>query len=136
MAEAADVVGQLTPALNAHDLQRLVDCFHAQVVSEHPVHPSRAFRGRAQVERNWAQLFAAFPDFDATLVRSAVDGDVVWAEWDWRAHRPDGGRADMRGVTIVGVDDGRIDWVRFYVEPVEQDGAGIDTAITEQVEQS
>ena len=42
----------------------------------------------------------------------------------------------MRGVTIVGVDDGRIDWVRFYVEPVEQDGAGIDTAITEQVEQS
>jgi ketosteroid isomerase-like protein len=136
MAEAADVVGQLKRALNAHDLQQLVDCFHAQVVSEQPVHPSRVFRGRAQVERNWAHLFAAFPDFDATLVRSAVDGDVVWAEWDWRAHRPDGGRADMRGVTVLGVNEGRIDWARFYVEPVEQDGAGIDVAISEQVEQS
>jgi ketosteroid isomerase-like protein len=136
MAEVADVVRRLQRALNAHDLERLVDCFHDQVVSEQPVHPSRAFRGRAQVEKNWARLFAAFPDLDATLVRSAVDGDVVWAEWDWRAHRPDGGRADMRGVTVLGVEDCRIDWVRFYVEPVEQDGAGIDAAISERVEQS
>ena len=42
----------------------------------------------------------------------------------------------MRGVTVLGVEDGRIDWVRFYVEPVEQNGAGIDGAISEWVEQS
>jgi ketosteroid isomerase-like protein len=136
MTEVADVVGRLKRALNEHDLEQLVDCFHDQVVSEQPVHPSRAFRGRAQVEKNWARLFAVFPAIDATLVRSAVDGDVVWAEWDWRAHRPDGGRADMRGVSVLGVDNGRIDWVRFYVEPVEPDGAGIDAANSEQVEQS
>ncbi|HET7743843.1 MAG TPA: nuclear transport factor 2 family protein [Gaiellaceae bacterium] len=127
--EAAEVLERLDHALNAHDLESLVDCFDEDVVSEQPVHPARAFRGRMQVEKNWMQLFAAFPHLEATLVRSAVDGTVVWAEWDWRADRPDGAKADMRGVTVLGVDDGRIEWVRFYMEPVEQDGVDIDAAI-------
>lgn len=127
------VLARLEQALNAHDLHALVECFDEQVVSEQPVHPSRAFRGSGQVEQNWTQLFTAFPDLEATLVRSVVDGKVVWAEWDWRAHRPDGGRADMRGVTVLGVDGERIGWVRFYMEPVEQDGSDIDAAIREHV---
>lgn len=127
--EAADVLERLDHALNAHDVESLVDCFDEDVVSEQPVHPARAFRGRMQVEKNWTQLFAAFPNLEATLVRSVVDGAVVWAEWDWRADRPDGANADMRGITVLGVDNGRIEWVRFYMEPVEQEGADIDAAI-------
>lgn len=131
--DGAIVLARLERALNAHDLELLVGCFDEQVVSEQPVHPSRSFRGRAQIEKNWSQLLAAFPDLVATLVRSVIDGNVAWAEWDWRAHRSDGGIADMRGVTLLGVDDDRICWVRFYMEPVEQDGAGIDEAIREHV---
>lgn len=66
------VLARLEQALNAHDLELLVGCFDEQVVSEQPVHPSRSFRGRGQLEKNWTQLFAAFPDLEATLVRSAV----------------------------------------------------------------
>lgn len=134
--DGAVALARLEQALNAHDLDALVACFDEQVVSEQPVHPSRSFRGRAQIEKNWSQLLAAFPDLAATLVRSVVDSRVVWAEWDWRAHRSDGGRADMRGVTLLGLDGDRISWVRFYMEPVEQDGAGIDEAIREHVGRS
>jgi ketosteroid isomerase-like protein len=130
------VLTRLEKALNAHDLELLVSCFDEQVVSEQPAHPSRAFRGRAQVERNWTQLFAAFPDLSATLVRSLVDSGVVWAEWEWLAHRPDRCRVEFRGVTVLGVAGERIGWVRFYMEPVEQDGVGIDDAIVEQVGRS
>lgn len=134
--DGAVVLARLEQALNAHDLEALVGCFDEQVVSEQPVHPSRSFRGRAQIEKNWSQLLAAFPDLAATLVRSVVDGCVVWAEWDWRARRSDGGKTDMRGVTLLGLDGDRISWVRFYMEPVEQDGAGIDEAIREHVGRS
>jgi ketosteroid isomerase-like protein len=130
------VLTRLEEAMNAHDLELLVSCFDEQVVSEQPAHPSRSFRGRAQVEKNWTQLFAAFPDLSATLVRSQVDSEVVWAEWDWLAHRPDGCRVGFRGVTVLGVTDDQIGWVRFYMEPVELDGLGIDDAIVEQVGRS
>jgi ketosteroid isomerase-like protein len=136
MGNEAGVLGRLERALNAHDLGALVYCFDEQVASEQPVHPGRAFRGRHQVEKNWQQLFAALPDLAARVVHSAVASDVVWAEWDWAAHRPDGGSADMRGVTILGVDGGRIRWVRLYMEPVEQAGADIDAAIRQVVSEA
>jgi ketosteroid isomerase-like protein len=134
--DGAIVLSRIERALNAQDLDVLVGCFDEQVVSEQPIHPSRSFRGRAQIEKNWSQLFGAFPDLVATLVRSVVDGNVAWAEWDWRAHRSDGGIADMRGVTLLGLDGDRITWVRFYMEPVEQDGSGIDAAIRKHVGRS
>lgn len=133
MADTRKVLRRLEQALNARDLDRLVGCFSEQVVSEQPAHPSRTFRGRAQLEKNWSQLYAAFPVLRAELVRAAVDGDVIWAEWDWRWERSDGGTLDMRGVTVLGVEQGRIGWVRFYVEPVEPDGSDIDTSIANQV---
>lgn len=129
MAEVAGVLARLEQALNAHDLEALVSCFGDEVLSEQPVHPSRAFRGRAQVEKNWEQLFAAFPDLSARTVRSTVEGNVVWVGWDWSAHRVDGANGDRRGVTILGVEGERIQWVRLYMEPVEQAGADIETAI-------
>jgi hypothetical protein len=76
------VLERLEQALNSHDLEQLVACFDEGVLSEQPVHPLRTFRGREQVERNRTQIFAAFPDREATLVRSTIDGDAVWAEWE------------------------------------------------------
>jgi hypothetical protein len=37
----------------------------------------------------------------------------------------------MAGVIVAGVSDGVLRWARLYVEPVEQEGAGIDAAVSE-----
>ncbi len=129
MVDVAAVVEKLREAINDHDLDGLVNLFDSGLISEQPVHPARSFRGNEQVRRNWAQIFAAVSDLRAELVRSAVSGDTVWAEWDWSGTRAEGARHAMRGVTILRIEDGRICAVRFYMEPVERDGAGIDTAV-------
>jgi hypothetical protein len=39
----------------------------------------------------------------------------------------------MRGTTILGVEEGRIAWSRFYMEPVVDDGLAIDAAVAAAV---
>jgi ketosteroid isomerase-like protein len=56
----------------------------------------------------------------------AVDGDTVWTEWDISGTRGDGAAFVMRGVSIFGVADGRLAWVRFYLEPVEETSGDVD----------
>ena len=68
------VLHRLRDATNRHDLDGLVACFADDYVSELPVHPSRDFRGRDQVRRNWAQILGGVPDLQSTLVRHAVAG--------------------------------------------------------------
>lgn len=132
-SEPLAVVHRLQAATNAHDLDALVDCFTADYLSEIPLHPSRSFRGGDQVRRNWAQILAGVPDLHSKLVREAVDGDVVWTEWEWTGTRRDGAPHLMRGTTIVGVEGERIAWARFYMEPVADDGVGIDAALAHAV---
>jgi ketosteroid isomerase-like protein len=128
-SEPSLVVERLDAALNAHDLEAFVDCFHEDYASEQPAHPDRAFGGRDQVRDNWSAVFDGVPDFRSELVRTAADGDTVWSEWRWRGNHSDGTPLDMAGVIVFGVRDGRIAWARLYVEPVEQAGAGIDAAV-------
>jgi ketosteroid isomerase-like protein len=126
-------VHRLQAATNAHDLDALVDCFTSDYLSEIPLHPSRTFRGGEQVRLNWTQILAGVPDLHSELVRQAVDGNVVWAEWEWTGTRRDGARHLMRGTTITGVEDGRIAWARFYMEPVVDDDVRIDAAVAQAV---
>ena len=69
---------------------------------------------------NWAQILGGVPDIRAELVRCSADGTTVWSEWDWKGTRRDGVPFEQRGVTIQGVEDGRIVWVRLYMEPVQE----------------
>lgn len=119
---------RLPDATNDHDLDSLVDCFAADYRNVTPAHPSRGFTGPDQVRRNWQQIFAAVPDLRAEVLRSVIDGDTVWSEWEMRGTRRDTGVHLMRGVILFGVVDGRAAWARFYLEPV-QDGDGIDGAV-------
>jgi ketosteroid isomerase-like protein len=128
----AAMVERLRQATNARDLDALVDCFDSDYVNETPAHPARDFRGRAQVRRNWEQIYAAIPDLRTEVVRCAVDGDTVWSEWEHRGTRPDGSPHLMRGVVIFGVAAGRATWARFYLEPVEHGGVDVDTAVRHQ----
>ena len=126
-------IERVLTATNGHDLEALVACFRPDFVNETPSHPARSFRGRDQVRRNWAQIFAAVPDLEAEIVRMAVDGQTAWLEWDFRGNRADGSRHSMRGVTVFGVEDGEMAWVRFYVEPVDDSSTPIDQAVKDQL---
>jgi len=123
------VAGRLRDATNLHDLEALVGCFAPDFVNETPAHPARSFRGRDQVRKNWAQIFAAVPNLETEIMDSASSGDTVWTEWEMRGTRLDGAPRLMRGVSVFKVVDDVFTSVRFYLEPVEQGGVGIDGAV-------
>lgn len=129
----AAMVRRLCTAANERNLPELVACFAPGYRNETPAHPRRGFTGREQVRRNWSQIFAAIPDLSAEILRSAVDGDTIWTEWEHRGTRPDGSRHLMRGVIIFGVTDGLAQWARFYLEPVQDNGEDADAAVRAQV---
>ena len=124
--DPAAVVERLVAAVNAHDLDALVACFAGDYVNETPAHPRRGFRGREQVRRNWAQLFAGVPDLRARVPGTAADGGRVWTEWDLAGTRRDGAPFALRGVVIFGVGGGQITSARFYLEPVEETSGDVD----------
>src|SRR5690348_335082 len=129
----AATVERLVQATNAHDLDRLVACFAEDYRNETPVHPARSFQGRSQVRRNWEQIFAFVPDIRAEIIRSAVDGDSLWSEWEMRGTRRDGTAHLMRGCIVFGVTGTGIRWARFYLEPVDESGTTVDQAVSQQV---
>ena len=65
------------------------------------------------------QLFASVPDLTVVSLRSAVDGDVLWTELEWRGTRRDDSRFLMRGPFLFGVRDDVFAWLRCYLEPVD-----------------
>lgn len=123
------VTERLHRAINAHDLEAQLAFFHEDYRSEQPAHPSRAFTGSDQVRKNWSKLYESIPDFRAELLRFAVAGDIEWAEWVWQGTKEDGTRLDERGVTIMGIRDGRIAWGRLYLEEIDEEGADIDETV-------
>jgi hypothetical protein len=113
------VIERLQQAQNARDLEAFLACFAPNFQSDHPLHPERAFQGIEHVRKNWSNLFHDIPDFRSELLQSAIEGDTIWAEWNWFGTRRDGTRFGLRGVTIIGIQADRIESARFYMEPVE-----------------
>ena len=120
---------RLWEATNSHDAARLASLFAEDYRSVQPLHPGRAFGGRAQVLANWSSVFEGVPDFTAELVAFSVDGETEWGEWDWRGRHRDGSPFAMCGVTILVLRDGLIVEGRLYMEPVELGGGDIDAAV-------
>ena len=128
--QALSVHERMHRALNAHDIDAFVELFSPDYRSEQPAHPDREFGGREQVRENWGGTFQEVPDFHADLLRSALTGDTVMcSEWDSYGKRKDGSRLEMRGVVLMGVQEGQIAWARLYMEFVERGGAGIREAV-------
>jgi ketosteroid isomerase-like protein len=128
-----DTLARLERATNAHDVNAVVACFAADYRNETPTHPERGFTGREQVRVNWEQIFAAIPNIGAKVLRSAVNGDEVWSEWELEGTRQDGSAHLMRGVIVFGVGDELLTWARFYLEPVQEGGGNVDAAVRRQV---
>ena len=57
----SEVIDRLAAAMNAHDLDAVAGFIHEGYRSEQPVHPGRAFAGRAQMLANWEVMFAGDP---------------------------------------------------------------------------
>lgn len=112
------VVYRLRDAVNAHDLDALVDCFAPEFRSELPTFPDASFVGNDNVRRNWKMIFSAVPDISAEIVRSTTDADTAWVEWQQQGTQQDGRTHLARGVVIFTVTDGQIASNRFYVHPV------------------
>jgi ketosteroid isomerase-like protein len=130
---AVGALARLEEATNAHDVSAVEACFAADYRNETPAHPERGFTGRDQVRRNWEQIFAAIPNLTAQVLRSAVNGDEVWSEWEHRGTRQDGSAHLMRGVIIFGLAHELLSWARFYLEPVQDDSGNVDAAVRRQV---
>lgn len=128
-AKPTEVVERLRQAMNRHDLEAFLACFDPDYRSEQPVHPSRGFGGREQVEKNWSALFEGILDFHAELLATASEGDTLWSEWRWTGTRANEAPLDIRGVTLFGVVDGRIVSGRLYMEEVEEAGEDIDETV-------
>lgn len=127
------LVHSLRDATNARDIEALVGCFSPDYRNETPVHPARGFVGREQVRRNWTQIFASISDLSTEITASAESGPTVWSEWEHRGTRPDGTAHLMRGVIVFEVADRLITSARFFLEPVEAAGTGVDAAVRNQV---
>ena len=123
------VTTQLRDAMNSHDLEAFLECFHEDYRSEQPAHSGRAFGGRDQVRANWSAIFSGVSDFEADLVSHCQDEGREWSEWRWTGTRQDGSVLDMAGVIIFGVRDERIAWGRLYVEPVQAADETIDESV-------
>jgi ketosteroid isomerase-like protein len=121
-------------AISRRDLEALTACFHPDYQSEFPAHPDRAFRGHGQMRENWTEIFRAVPDIEAALLGCVADGDTAWAEWEWKGTRVDGAPFLFRGVTVQGVQQGRIKWVRLYMEPLQETGPGVARAVRKAVQ--
>ncbi len=130
-------VARLVEAVNAHDLDAMIDCFAPDYVNETPLHPERNFRGRDQVRRNWSHIFRAVPNIQIDPQRCTVDAEgSVWVEWDFAGTFVDGSPHRMRGVSIFGVEQDRFAWVRFYLEPVQAAGVTAEAAVQDVMQQS
>jgi ketosteroid isomerase-like protein len=127
----ADVIEQLIAAMNRHDAKAVAACFAADYRSEQPLHPNRGFGGSEQVLTNWRSVFEGVPDFYAERVASCSAEGMIWAEMRWTGTHRDGSAFLMRGVTVIGVRDGKIAWARLYMEPVEEGGTDIEASVRE-----
>lgn len=133
MGEENRVVEGIRQALNSHDVNALTAWFGEDYENTWPAHPSRGFHGRDQVRRNWEQIFASVPDFQAEVVGAAYDAHVAFTEREFTGTRRDGSANHLRGAIVLGVTGGLVRWARFYMEPVDESTESVDQAVRRQV---
>jgi ketosteroid isomerase-like protein len=126
---ARDTVNRIFEATNAHDVDSLTRCFAEEYLNETPAHPSRGFRGRDQVRKNWTAIFHGVPDIRAEVLRAAYHGNEAWIECEMSGTRRDGAPHLMRGVIVFTVKRGLMASARFYLEPVDTGDLSVNQAV-------
>ena len=117
---------QMRTALDAHDLDALLEFFREDYIGERPRHPGSPVSSRQDVRTNWAEVISDVPDLRVEIPAAVQDGDVIWSEWRAYGTARSGAMLELRGVIIFGLQDGLVAWSRMYLEPVEQEGLTLD----------
>jgi ketosteroid isomerase-like protein len=117
---------QMRAALDAHDLDTFVGYFRDDYVGERPRHPGSKISTRADVRNNWAEVISDVPDLRVDIPAAVEDGNTIWSEWRAYGTARSGAMLELRGVIIFGIQDDLVAWSRMYLEPVEQEGLGLD----------
>ena len=108
------IVRRLQQAINDHDLDKIEACFEPDYPATSPpilTAPS-ATGGCATNCRDLGGL----PDLTAELKRWAVNGEVVWTEWEWTARAATAAPVRCEA-SRSGLRDDVIAWVHLYMSP-------------------
>jgi ketosteroid isomerase-like protein len=109
---------RLSDAISSGDPARVASCFTSDFRAELPQHPERNFVGAEQVRANWTAIFHNWPNLTARVLRTAVNGPEIWSEWEMTNDDKAGNPVVFAGPVILTTHDGKINWVRFYLDPV------------------
>ena len=109
---------RLRDAIESGDAAQVASCFTADFRAELPQHPERNFVGAKQVRANWTAIFSSSPHLAARVLRTAVNGPEIWSEWEMADLDKPGTPVVFAGPVILTTRDGKINWVRFYLDPV------------------
>lgn len=114
-------------AWQAHDAKKLASLYTDDVAFGYPsMEGWRETRGRADLEKNMAEFFAAFSDAKVTTMRGLHVGDVLVLEWvlngthsgDFMGMKPTGKRLGYRGVSVLWFGDKGVKREHMYFDHV------------------
>jgi len=114
-------------AWQAHDAKKLAALYADDVVFGYPsMEGWRETKGRADLEKNMGEFFAAFSDAKVTTMRGLHVGDVMVLEWvlngthsgDFMGMKPTGKRLGYRGVSVLWFGDKGVKREHMYFDHV------------------
>jgi ketosteroid isomerase-like protein len=110
-------VDRFNDAFNAHDVDAVMAAMTVDCVFESTSPPNGSrHEGQAAVRTAWEEFFAASPTahFDAEDVITTGDRCVVQWRYTWRSD--DGTEAQIRGVDVMRVREGKVAEKFAYVK--------------------
>lgn len=114
-------------AWQAHDSKKLAALYSDDVAFGYPsMEGWRETKGRADLEKNMGEFFAAFSDAKITTMRGMHVGDVMILEWvlngthsgDFMGMKPTGKRLGYRGVSVLWFGDKGVKREHMYFDHI------------------
>ena len=109
--EAIEMLGAITAAFDAHDLEAIMGHFADDAVFEGPRGKDpwgTRFVGKEAVREGFAARFSGIPDVRYRDEGSFVDGDRGASEWTLSGTTTSGEPIEVRGCDLWTIRDGKI----------------------------
>lgn len=97
------------------DLAALLAYYHDDAVVRPPSGPP--LTGHAQIATFYEDEIGQYPGLEVRIVHELSDGPRAALEWEAVFTDHEGNRYSQRGVNIVGVRDGKFEFVHAYFDP-------------------
>lgn len=124
---------QLRAGIDAHDLDALVACFAPDYCNETPRAPPGAFADATRCARTGQRSSPRSPTRGPRSSAAVATAAPCGPNGTSPGTRTDGHAFHLRGVTVLVVPDDLIARARFYLEPVDTSGKGVDQAVRDAV---